>query len=143
MTKLPAFWDSFKSTIHTTSDMSAIDKSNYLKESLEEPAAQAIQGLGLLKTNYTAAVEILLDKPKNVIIAHMDELLKLPVCINDKSHQLRLVYDKGNAHMCGLESLGIGENQYGSFLIPAIMSKLPDEIISSKLLMFQLRMYGR
>ena len=30
--------------------------------------------------------------------------------------------------MRGLESLGIKASQYGSFLIPVIMSKLPDEV---------------
>ena len=81
--------------------------------------------------NYATAVEILqtrFGKPQNIIIAHTDNLLKLPVCTNDKPHQLRLIYDKAYAHMCGLESLGIGASQCGSFLIPVIMSKLPHDV---------------
>ena len=53
----------------------------------------------------------------------MDEMLKIPGCVNDNASQLRLVYDK-----LGLESLGVSSNQYGSLLIPVIMSKLPHEI---------------
>ena len=57
--------------------------------------------------------------------AHMDNLLKLPVCTEDKSNQLRLIYDRVFANVRGL---GINATQYGSFLIPVIMSKLPAEV---------------
>ena len=58
----------------------------------------------------------------------MDELLKLPLCTDDKLHHLRMVYDRAYAIMRGLESLGIEASQYGSFLIPVTMSKLPSDV---------------
>ena len=39
-----------------------------------------------------------------------------------------MVYDRVFANVRGLESLGISVTQYGSFLIPVIMSKLPAEV---------------
>ena len=57
-----------------------------------------------------------------------EDLLKLPVCTEDKSSQLRLIYNRVFANVRGLESLGINATQYGSFLIPVIMSKLPAEV---------------
>ena len=58
---------------------------------------------------------------------HMDELIKMPVA-SDKPGSLRFMFDKVNVHIRGLKSLGVASEQYGSFLIPMIMSKLPDDI---------------
>ena len=55
----------------------------------------------------------------------MDELLKIPACSGDKTSQLRFVYDKISVSVRGLEALGVNSSQYGSLLIPIIMSKLP------------------
>ena len=58
----------------------------------------------------------------------MDELLKMTVFSDDKATCMRLVYDRINTNIHrGLESLGIKSDQYGSLLIPVIMSKLPNE----------------
>ena len=58
----------------------------------------------------------------------MDELLKIPGYTSDKTLQLRFVYDKISLNVRGLESLGVSSSQYGSLLIPVIMSKLPQEV---------------
>ena len=58
----------------------------------------------------------------------MDELLKLPCCSGDKVTQLRVVYDKISVNVRGLEAIGVMADQYGSFLIPVIMGKLPADV---------------
>ena len=58
----------------------------------------------------------------------MDKLLKLPVCSNERTSSLRFVFDKINAHIRGLMSLGVAPDQYGSLLIPIIMTKLPSDV---------------
>lgn len=58
----------------------------------------------------------------------MDQLLKLPTCTGEKASSLRHIYDKLNIHVRGLRTLGINTTQYGSLLIPVVMSKLPNEI---------------
>ena len=98
---------------------------------VEGPAARVIQGLTLSEANYEAAKEMLKQRygrPQQVIAAHMDELLKIPSCMGEKSSQLFYVYDKVSIHVRGLESLGVTAEQYGSMLIPVVMSKLPTEI---------------
>ena len=90
-----------------------------------------MQGLTRTEANYNSAIEILqkrFGKRQNIISKHMDEMLKIPECVNDNAPQLRLVDDKISANIRGLESLGVSSNQYGSLLIPVIMSKLPHEI---------------
>lgn len=58
----------------------------------------------------------------------MDEILKIPACNTSRTSQLRYVYDKISVHVRGLASIGISSEQYGSMLIPIIMSKIPNEI---------------
>ena len=58
----------------------------------------------------------------------MGELPKLPTCTWHKPGELRIIYDKIKIDVRGLESLGVKAEQYGSFLIPMIMSRLPAEV---------------
>lgn len=58
----------------------------------------------------------------------MDELIKLQSNDNDRPASLRYIYDRISVHVRGLALLGISTEQYGSLLIPVVMSKLPNEI---------------
>ena len=125
------FWDSFKSAVHDNASLSKIDKFNYLRSLLEGAASRAIQGLALSSDNYDSAVEILeqrFGKTQQIISAHMEEILKLQPCLTDRPLSLRFLYDKLSVHVRGLSSLGVSSQEYGSLLIPIIMSKLPNEI---------------
>jgi len=53
----------------------------------------------------------------------MDAFLKIQGC-GDRPTSLRFVYDRINVHVHGLH-LGVGSDQYGSLLIPVVMSKMP------------------
>jgi len=111
--------------------LTQIDKFNYLISLLEGAAARAIKGLTLSEGNYNDAVELLkqrFGRPQQIICAHMEELVKIPCCTNDRPQSLRYIYDQITVHIRGLATLGIGSPQYGSLLIPIIMSKLPGEI---------------
>ena len=131
LTQWQNFWDSYNSAIHVKQHLSLIDKFNHLHSLLEGQAARAIQGLTRTEANYNSAIEILqkrFGKPQNMISIHMDEMLKIPSCVRHNASQVRLVYDKISVNVRGLESLGVSSNQYGSLLIPVILSKLPHEI---------------
>ena len=58
----------------------------------------------------------------------MEGLLKIPNCGGDRSASLRAVFDNIMVHVHGLEALGVGSEQYGSLLIPVIMTKFPADI---------------
>ncbi|XP_068697018.1 uncharacterized protein [Montipora foliosa] len=125
------FWDSYKSAVHDNVSLSKIDKFNYLRSLLEGAASRAIQGLALSSDNYDSAVEILeqrFGKTQQIISAHMEEVLNLQPCLTDRPSSLRFLYDKLSVHVRGLSSLGVSSQEYGSLLIPIIMSKLPNEI---------------
>jgi hypothetical protein len=94
---------------------------NYLFSHLEGAAARSVQGLTLTEANYDAAIAILEERfgrPQQIIAAHMDELLKVQPCSNERSSSIRFVYDKIRVHVRGLEALGVTPEQYGSLLIP-------------------------
>lgn len=98
---------------------------------LEGAAARSIQGLRLTESNYDAAIALLQERfgrPQCIIAAHIDELLKIPGSISDRAASLRFVHEKITAYVHGLESLCVASEQYGSLLIPIIMSKLPNDI---------------
>ena len=131
ITEFRSFWESFENAVHRNTSLSRIDKFNYLYSLLEGPALLVIKGLALTEENYQTAIDSLKQRYGNiqvVISAHMDELLKLPDCSNEKIQDLRRVYDKINVNVRGLEALGVKSEQYGSLLIPVIMSKLPAEL---------------
>ena len=67
-------------------------------------------------------------KPQHIIATHMEEMIQLPACTGDKHSALMYVFDKINVNLRRLASLGIGSDQYGSFSIPIVMTKLPLEI---------------
>lgn len=54
--------------------------------------------------------------------------MKISVCSSERPSQPRYLYDKISVNVRGLEALGIKSAQYGSLLIPVIMSKLPPDI---------------
>ena len=91
VTQWQNFWDSFNSAIHVNQHLSLIDKFNHLHSLLEGQVARAIQGLTRTEANYNSAIEILqkrFGKPQNIISKHMDEMLKIPGCVNDNASQL-------------------------------------------------------
>ncbi|XP_046857875.1 uncharacterized protein LOC124451297 [Xenia sp. Carnegie-2017] len=126
-----SFWDLYDSAIHSNPNISKVNKFNYLKSLLEGNAARATKGLTLTNANYDSAVKILNDrfgKTQQTIAAHMDEILKIQACANGRTSQVRYIYGKVSVHVRGLSSLGVSSEQYGSMLIPIIVTKLPSDI---------------
>ena len=126
------FWDSFESAVHKNSELSEIDKFNYLRGQLEGRALATISDFSLTALNYNAAIELLKDRsanPQIIISSHMEKLLKLQEVsdVNDVK-KIRAIYDKIESNVHSLEAMDITLEQYGSFLVPVIMSKLPNEL---------------
>ena len=56
------FWDSFQASFDKNTDISGVDKMNYLSGLLKGEAARVIQGLPLSESNYQRAVDLLKDR---------------------------------------------------------------------------------
>eukprot|EP00794_Sanderia_malayensis_P000740 gene740-biopygen24 len=127
--KFQAFWQSFTCTIDENEDLPKIQKMRYLVNALEGQAYKAIEGMDLTEGNYDEMKEILkarFGKTQKIISSHMQALLNF----GHKTTMMstREVYDNLNIHIRGLKSLGVTSKEYGSLLVPVVMTRLPSEI---------------
>ena len=131
-TKWQSFIDRFKAAIHSSETLSNIDKINYLQCYVTGDALNTIEGLSLMNDNYIKALELLEDRYGNkqsIIAAHTKNLLKLQrVESNLDVISLRRLYDDVQAQVRSLQSLGITEENYGTFLALIILELLPHEV---------------
>ena len=100
--KYQEFWDSFKSPVNENTSLSPIDKFNYLRTLIEEPAYSAIAVLSLTEANYEAALELLkrrYGQRQTIINSHIDAILKIEPLQNSADiSQLRKFYDTVEQH---------------------------------------------
>ena len=131
-TNWTSFWDSFKSTIGDYRGLSKIDKLKYLVNSLTGVAAQTLTGLQISNDSYDEAIELLEKRFGNkqvIITSFMDSLRELPkISSSDDIRKLRILYDKTEAAVRSLKSVGVSCESYGTVLSRDIMSKLPQDI---------------
>ena len=132
ITSWTSFWDSFESSIHLNSELTDIDKFNYLRSLLEHSALEAISGLTLSSVNYEEAVAILKKRfgnKQNQITKHMEALLGLEAVTSPRDlKNLRQLYDAVESHVRCLKSLGVTSSSYGSLLSSILMKKIPSEL---------------
>ena len=127
--KWQEWWDYYE-VVHCSS-ITPITKFRHLKTLLEGPAAAALTGIQITSANYTEAIDILKQRfaQKQVIVnAHMESLLNLQAVSRERDIKaLRKLYDNIESNVRSLKTLGVNFEQYGTLLIPIIMSKLPEE----------------
>ena len=130
--KWQEFWDSFESSVHQNDCLSDVDKFNYLRGLLEEPARSCIAGFSLTAGNYKSAVDILRErygKKSAVQRAHMQQLMKVERVKDEKDlPALRRLCDRVETHYRGLEALGIEKNTYSSIIVPHVLDCLPESV---------------
>jgi len=132
LVKWATFWDTFESSVHTNSQLSDIDKFNYLKSLLEGPAYEAISGLKLTATNYSEALAVLKKRfgnKKHIIDKHMQTLVNIEAVTSQHNIKgLRRFYDLVESQVRGLRSLGVLVGSYGALLATILLDKLPSEL---------------
>ena len=94
---------------------------------------RTIQGLKLNEDNYVSVMKLLqhrFSRPQQIISTHMEELLKISLCVGNKLSSLWCMFDMINVNVRDLymSSMGINSTQYGCLLIPIIMTKLTSEL---------------
>ena len=124
-----SWWDVFL-LIHESTTIPTISKFVYLKSCLEGEAAQAIAGLKVSEANYGTAIDIITNRfggKDKRIFSHMTQLIGLS-CTKPNVECLRGLRDQLLSHTRSLENLEITKEQYGVFLTPLVISKLPTEV---------------
>ena len=134
LTQWQSFWDLFVAMVDD-STLPAISKFTYLQSVLEGEAKSVIQGLSLTAVNYTVACKLLKErfgKPERIVFAHIQALLGLSMPSKPQGSKyvsaLRKLQDDLLTHIRSLEALGVSGSEYGLFLTPLILSRLPCDI---------------
>ena len=89
-----------------------------------------IERLSLTSDNYVKALELLEDRYENkqtIMTVHTKNLLKLRR-VESNLDSLRRLYDDVQAQVRSLQSSGITEENYGTFLASIVMELLPHEV---------------
>ena len=105
------FIDLFEATVDRSTNLSEVEKFNYLLSYLEKDALQTISGMPITNANYKKTLELLRNRfgnPQKIISAHMNELLKLKRIASDRHVKaIRLFYHDIENHVRSLDGLGI------------------------------------
>ena len=133
LTKWSTFWDCFESSVHGNSELSDVDKFNYLTRCWKVLlAAEAVSGLKLIAVNYSEAIVILKKRFGNkqqIITKHMEMLLHIePVMSQYNIKGLQHLYDLVASQVRGLQGLGVPAESFGSLLSSVLMNKLPQDL---------------
>ena len=126
------FWDSFENSIHTSEQLSDVDKFSYLRNMLNGAAKTTTAGFSLISANYNAAIELLEKRYGNATTirqAHINKLLNLsPVYNENDTERLRTLLDLRETHYRGLVTLGIAQETYSCVVVPKILEKIPESV---------------
>ncbi|XP_077270176.1 uncharacterized protein LOC143901624 [Temnothorax americanus] len=126
-------WLSFKNTfiamIDSQSDLSDVDKLNYLKSALTGEAANKIKILSVEDANYHKAWELLKRayEVKRILISrHLSLLLNMPVLDKETTDGLTKLADDAQQHVASLSALGV--NVASEILVNLLENKLPKNV---------------
>lgn len=132
LVKWTAFWESFESAIHRNTELSEVEKFNYLNSLLERSAREAVSGLALTAANYHQAIETLKKRfgcKQLIVNKHMDALLQVEAVTSSQNPRaLRKLLDSVSSHIHSLQFLGVEQGSYSSLLCPVLVGKLPSEL---------------
>lgn len=126
------FYDTFMCTIDGNETLSNVERMSYLLNLVEGVAEQTLKGFSLSNDNYHLALKTLQERfgdEQIIITSHMNRLLELPSVESvTNTKTLRNLYDTVESQIRSLTAFDSDIKNYGPFLVPVIMSKIPNEI---------------
>ncbi|XP_024875908.1 uncharacterized protein LOC112457210 [Temnothorax curvispinosus] len=130
------FWSQFKK-IHEDAAINKGNKFQYLLQAItaQSRAAELIDSFPPMEENYDSAIESLKNRfgrDEMLVEVYVRELLKLVmqnVLKPDDRMPLSSLYDKIEAQLRALETLGVTSDKCGAMLLPLVESSLPEELL--------------
>ncbi|ELU11778.1 hypothetical protein CAPTEDRAFT_103938, partial [Capitella teleta] len=107
------------------------EQFTYLKSCLKGEASRAIEGLSLTRANYNIAVDLLksrYERRELLVVAHVQALLGLECLRKTNASAMRELQNTLQKHVRSLAALNVTGDQFGVFLTPMILSKLPSGV---------------
>ncbi|XP_058456735.1 uncharacterized protein LOC131434107 [Malaya genurostris] len=123
------FHDTFVSMIHSSTEISCVQKFHYLRASLKGEASSLIQSIIITAANYAIAWETLVKRYSNKVILrkkHIRALLKYPKIPNNSVNALHKIIDDFQHHTKVLQQLGESVEHLDFILMELLEDKLDD-----------------
>ncbi|XP_026671887.1 uncharacterized protein LOC113464700 [Ceratina calcarata] len=123
LTEWHTFHDTFKSLIHDNEELPSVQKFHFLKNALQGEAASVVLSL----SNYQVAWDLLIakyDRPRQIIRAHLNTLLKLQECTRDTPSVLRTLAEQALTHVNAFKALKQPVEHWDAFLEHILYQKL-------------------
>ena len=121
--------DSFYAIIQNHPGVEDVEKFIFLKNHLEPPASDLLQGFSTTNADYAAALKLFTETYGNKSLLTQIRISKLlNLERHDGASSLRPIYNQVRTHIRSLESMGMTAEDHSMFLIPIIMSKLTREM---------------
>ncbi|XP_062713158.1 uncharacterized protein LOC134290134 [Aedes albopictus] len=121
------FHDLFLSLVHSSADLSNIQKFYYLRSSLSNAALQLIQTIPISAKNYPVAWNLLLDHFQNTARlkqSYVDNLFEFATLKRESSAELHNLVEKFEANVKVLQQLGERTDHWDLLLIRMLSSRL-------------------
>ncbi|XP_058816507.1 uncharacterized protein LOC131679781 [Topomyia yanbarensis] len=123
------FHDTFVSMIHSSTEISCVQKFHYLRAALKGEAANLIQSITITAANYSVAWDTLVKRYSNRSILrkkHIRALLKYPKIPNNSVDALHKIVDDFQRHTKVLQKLGEPVEHFSCILMELLEDKLDD-----------------
>ncbi|XP_055603814.1 uncharacterized protein LOC129752049 [Uranotaenia lowii] len=128
------FHDTFVSMIHSSTEISCVQKFHYLRAALKGEVANLIQSITITANNYSVAWEALVTRYSNTTLLrkkHIRVLLKYPKIPNNSVDALHRIVDEFQRHTKILEQLGEPVIYFSSILMELLEDKLDDASLTA------------
>ncbi|XP_055526953.1 uncharacterized protein LOC129719584 [Wyeomyia smithii] len=121
------FHDLFNTLIHSNTQLSPMQKFQYLKAVLKGDALRLVQSLAVSSANYMIAWDLLrkrFDNKHYLIKQHLSALLSSPSLKRESSSALSDLADTFEKHLSMLKKLEDPQDHWNSFLVELLSSRL-------------------
>ena len=122
--KYTEFIDSYEAAIRNHPELLDVEKFMLLKNHLDSPAKDLLDGFSTTNDDYAEAFQLFKDTYGNKSLLRQIRISKL---LNMEKHDgrssIRPIYNQIRTHIRSLESLEIVAEEYSLFLVPIVLSK--------------------
>ncbi|XP_058840891.1 uncharacterized protein LOC131696364 [Topomyia yanbarensis] len=123
------FHDTFMALIHSSNEISTVQKFHYLRAALRGEAAQLIESLTISCMNYPVAWQILVDRYSNSYLLkkrHMHTMLDHPKIKRESASALHGLIDTFERHSKILKQLQEPVDSWSTIMVHLLCSRLDD-----------------
>ncbi|XP_053686349.1 uncharacterized protein LOC128735892 [Sabethes cyaneus] len=126
------FHDTFIALIHSSAEISTVQKFHYLRAAVKGEAAQLIESLTISAMNYPVAWQILVDRYSNSYLLkkkHLAAMLDYPKMKRESANALHGLIDSFERHSKVLKQLQEPVDSWSTIMVHLLCARLDDATI--------------